>query len=197
MRRFGGKKTNSRSGYEEEIKKNLDGRGLTYGYETIKMQYIQHVCKHCGEVAVTGSYTPDFILDPALPSVVESKGRLTAADRAKMLAVKRGSPTACIRLIFQRNDRIKAGVEFRYGDWADKHGFEWAIGDHIPDRWFVCADPILCPGYGKKKSRKKKGDEGQLDLMKQEHPDHLFRLSRTSLNALKPKPIKKARKKKS
>jgi hypothetical protein len=104
------------------------------------MRYTKLCCPHCHRIVTTVTYTPDFVFDPDLPSVVEAKGRFTSADRSKMLAVKRDNPTAVIRLIFQRNERIKAGVEFRNGDWADKHGFEWFAGERIPDHWLPSQD---------------------------------------------------------
>jgi len=143
FKRYHKGKTKSRSGYEERIKKDLDARGITYGYESIKMQYTKVCCKHCGGAAVTSTYTPDFVFDATLPNVVESKGFFNSSDRTKMLAVKRDNPKACIRIIFQRNDRLKAGVEKRYGDWADQHGFEWASGESIPDRWITCHIPVV------------------------------------------------------
>ena len=68
-----------RSGLEEQVAKLLDGLGVTYDYESERVPYtIQH------------HYIPDF----ALPNhvLLETKGYWDAADRRKVLAVKKDNP---------------------------------------------------------------------------------------------------------
>ena len=127
----------TRSGLEEKIKKDLDEKGIDYGYETIKLKYIKERCSKCGEVVRVGTYTPDFIIQrtSGIRLVVESKGRFTGSDRTKMQRVKRDNPTEDIRLVFQRDQVIRKGSTTKYGDWAAKNGFQYAIGEAIPKGW--------------------------------------------------------------
>lgn len=134
------KKTKStRSGYEERIKKNLEARGIKYGYETIKLKYIKEICPLCGEPVKLGTYTPDFIIERPnrIPLVVEAKGRLTSSDRTKMQRVKRCNPSEDIRLIFQRDQPIRKGSNTTYTRWAEKNGFMCCVGESVPEEWLL------------------------------------------------------------
>lgn len=124
-----------RSGFEARIKKDLEQRGINFGYETIKLKYFSKPCPHCGRSTSTRTYTPDFILHGRLPIVVEAKGRFTSADRTKMRDVKRDNPAIDIRFLFQRDQVIRAGSKTRYTTWAQAHGFPYAVGESIPQEW--------------------------------------------------------------
>jgi len=80
-------------------------------------------------------YLPDFEIKKT-KVLVEAKGRLTPADRAKLIAVKQQNPTLDLRLVFQRNNTISRASTTRYSEWAEKNGFQWAIGA-IPLEWTV------------------------------------------------------------
>jgi hypothetical protein len=81
------------------------------------------------------TYTPDYVLECYPPIVIETKGRLTAADRSKMLLVKHQHPELDIRLVFQNaNVRLSKVSKTTYGRWAEKNGFLWA-NERIPDAW--------------------------------------------------------------
>ena len=83
------KKTSKfRSGLEEKVAGLLEGLGVSYEYESTKVPYtIQH------------TYLPDFVL----PNYVhlETKGYWDAADRRKVLAVRRDNPELDLRMVFQ------------------------------------------------------------------------------------------------
>ena len=77
-------------------------------------------------------YTPDFVLPNGV--IVECKGRLTVHDRTKHLMIKAQHPELDIRFVFQYNNPITKGSKTRYTDWAEKHGFLWAM-KYIPKEW--------------------------------------------------------------
>ena len=75
-----------RSKLEERVATLLEQLGISYEYETEKLSYtIEH------------NYTPDFVL----PNYVylETKGYWDAADRRKVLAVKRDNPEVDLRMV--------------------------------------------------------------------------------------------------
>lgn len=71
-------------------------------------------------------YTPDFTTEDE-KTWYETKGRFTAADRKKMLMVRRQYPDVRIVLVFQapNNKLTKAPNSQSYAQWAEKNGFEW------------------------------------------------------------------------
>lgn len=78
-------------------------------------------------------YTPDFILENGI--ILETKGRLTAADRKKMLLVKAQHPGLDIRFVFMYpNNKLSAKSKTRYWEWAEKNGFPWC-GKEVPKSW--------------------------------------------------------------
>lgn len=81
-------------------------------------------------------YIPDFVLANGV--IVETKGRLTQPDRAKMLNVVRDNPDLDIRFVFQRagNRITRSKNSLTYWQWAEKHGFPWAQGT-IPEEWWT------------------------------------------------------------
>lgn len=81
-------------------------------------------------------YIPDFVLGNGI--LVEAKGYFKSADRTKMLRIRKENPDLDIRFLFQRaNNRLtKSPNSMMYWEWAEKHGFKWAEGDKIPEKWF-------------------------------------------------------------
>lgn len=75
---------------------------------------------------------PDFALTNGV--LIECKGRLTAADRKKLLLVKKQHPRLDLRLLFQFDNKLSPRSKTRYSTWAEKNGFEWAVGS-IPRGW--------------------------------------------------------------
>ena len=116
-----------RSKFEKRIWENASGRikGLVYEPKSPVISY-----------HTTARYIPDFDLGNGV--YVESKGYFNNRDRGKMLRVKKQNPTLDIRMLFQRaSNRItKSPNSLTYGEWADKHGFPWEEGEHIPEEWY-------------------------------------------------------------
>lgn len=84
-------------------------------------------------------YTPDFLMlaRSGKAILIECKGHFPAAQRSKMLAVKRAHPDIDIRFLFANaRERIGKNSKLNYGQWATKNGFKWAEGVLIPPDWF-------------------------------------------------------------
>ena len=129
-RKLKGKAAGFRSGYEERIYNNAVDHQRELAYEP------KDSTLHYTKPARRAKYIPDFVLKNGI--IVESKGRLTATDRAKMLQVKADNPESDIRFLFQRaNNRItRSPNSMTYWQWAEKHDFRWYEGDNIPQEWF-------------------------------------------------------------
>lgn len=113
-----------RSKYEERIFNNAKDAGFSLEFETIKLKY-----------TITSNYVPDFILPNGI--IVEAKGYFDSRARAKMLAVKRDNPDLDIRFLFMDGrKKLRKGSKTNYEQWAQRHGFKYAIGDEIPKKWF-------------------------------------------------------------
>jgi len=113
-----------RSGLEDDISEDLKQRGVAFGYETTKINWVLHRNK---------SYTPDFILPNGV--IVESKGRFTTDDRMKHLEIKKQHPDLDLRFVFSNSKaKICKGSKTTLGMWANKHGFMYA-DKRIPEEW--------------------------------------------------------------
>jgi len=114
-----------RSGLEEQVAKLLSGLGISYGYETEKLSYtIEH------------DYTPDFILPNY--TYLEAKGYWSAADRRKILAVKKDNPEIDLRMVFQSPyNKISKKSKTTYAKWCDKHDIPWTSYHNIPLEWLI------------------------------------------------------------
>jgi len=120
-----------RSGFEEKVYEHAirAGRELAFEPPDAVVRYTKP--------ARTARYIPDFRLPNGV--LIETKGRLTQPDRAKMVLVKRDNPELDIRFVFMRNanQRItKSKNSLTYGEWCDKHDFPWAINT-IPEEWWI------------------------------------------------------------
>jgi hypothetical protein len=94
-------------------------------YEDTKVPYLVP--------ARAATYTPDFILPNGI--IIETKGRLTAADRKKHIHIRRSNPELDIRFVFQApNAKIYKGSKTTCARWAEKNDFLWAKG-YIPREW--------------------------------------------------------------
>lgn len=130
-----------RSKFEVQISKELDDAGIKYEYESIQLQYQEPLrknlaeCADCGSTSLlrTGWYTPDFILSNGI--IIETKGRFTASDRRKMLAVIEAHPDERIVMLFMRDNKIHKNSTTYYSDWCMKHDIEYAIG-HPLKEWY-------------------------------------------------------------
>ena len=119
-------KAGYRSGFEHRVAQQLTAAKASFDYEP-KDEVIEY------EVHELRKYLPDFRLNGS-GVIVECKGRLTAADRKKLKLVKTQYPKKDIRLLFMYNNKLNPRSKTRYSDWADKHGFPWALKD-IPEDW--------------------------------------------------------------
>lgn len=70
---------------------------------------------------------------------IESKGKLTAEDRKKLLLVKEQHPEIKLYILFQNaSNKITKRSKTTYADWCNKNGIEWAdwkITKTIPEGW--------------------------------------------------------------
>ena len=113
-----------RSGLEDKISKQLQESGVSFEYETLKIQY---------EVNETRRYTPDFILPNGI--IIETKGRFVAADRKKHLLIQQQHSELDIRFVFSNSRaKLSKGAKSTYGEWCEKHGFLYA-DKQIPQGW--------------------------------------------------------------
>lgn len=115
-----------KSGLEETISSQINGRGIDVKYESEKIPYTIPASNH--------TYNPDFKLPNGI--FVETKGRFVAADRKKHLLVKSQNPELDIRFVFSNSkNKITKSSKTSYGDWCDKNGFKYA-DKIIPEDWF-------------------------------------------------------------
>lgn len=129
-----GKKRDSgyRSGAEEKLAAWLTEHNVKFEYETLILTYEKKVnkglCKGCGAKTVVklATYKPDFILENGV--IIEYKGRLTATDRAKLLAVRRSNPERDLRLLFGSDNKLAKNSTKRYSEWCRSNGIDYAIG---------------------------------------------------------------------
>jgi len=124
-----------RSKFEKRIAKELDDDGVDYTYETYSFEYDEPLrknmasCLDCGSrnLVRTGWYTPDFFLSNGC--IIETKGRFTAADRRKMLAIQEEHGLD-IKMLFMRDNRIHKNSSTFYSDWCATNGYDFAIGTY-------------------------------------------------------------------
>ena len=120
------KKTSKfRSKLEERVAILLEELGVTYEYESTRVPYtIQH------------HYYPDFVLPNY--TYLETKGYWDAADRRKILAVKKDNPDIDIRMIFQAPfNTISKRSKTTYAQWCERHGIPWCAFHTIPLDWLI------------------------------------------------------------
>lgn len=115
-----------RSAFEQSVAEAAEEEGLEFDYEP-----------EDGIITWTPmkakKYLPDFILPNGI--IVEAKGRLTVHDRTKHLAISAQHPELDIRFVFQYDNKLTRTSKSRYSEWADRHGFKWAMKT-IPLEWW-------------------------------------------------------------
>ena len=114
-----------RSGLEERVADLLVELGISYEYETTKIDYtIEHV------------YTPDFILPNGV--VLETKGFWEPEDRRKIKAVKAQNPDLDLRMVFQSPfNKISKRSKTTYAKWCERHDIPWTSFHNIPLEWLI------------------------------------------------------------
>lgn len=119
-----------KSQYEFDLYKSLLGivGGGSVEYESERLEYTEY-----------RQYIPDLIVRGRDDSVmyIEGKGYFPYSERAKMIAVKAQHPDLDIRIVFYRDtpSSLGKGNKSKPSEWAEKHGFPWAIKE-IPPEWF-------------------------------------------------------------
>jgi hypothetical protein len=117
-----------RSKSEERVAGHLNDLGVAYLYEPkeLKVSY---------KVERKASYLPDFVLT-GTGVILEVKGYLTSADRAKYIRIKESNPDIDIRFVFDRaSNKLNKTSKTTYSEWAEKHGFLWCE-KIIPPTWY-------------------------------------------------------------
>lgn len=100
-----------RNKFEQKVAAQV---GPGFSYEAKRLPY-----------TIAHTYLPDFINEQTR-EIVEAKGRFTASDRQKMLAVKLAHPDYKITIVFQNPTLpINKGSKTTYASWCDKNGFGW------------------------------------------------------------------------
>ncbi len=75
-----------------------------------------------------------YLLDFKLPNgiAIEAKGFFSAADRMKMLAVRKHHPTLDLRLVLQTPYKtLSKDSMTTYAAWCEKKGFPWCAGNDL------------------------------------------------------------------
>ena len=123
-----------RSRFEKNVAEILFDKGVKYEYEAYQFAYTEPLRKNRSKCAACGStdlvrmgwYTPDFWL-PSSKLFIETKGRFTAADRRKMLAVIAENPEDRFVMLFMRDNKIHKRSNTTYTDWCRANGIESAV----------------------------------------------------------------------
>jgi hypothetical protein len=118
-----------RSGLEAANAKRLEQLGVTFGFESEKIDYIKPSTKH--------TYTPDFVITKGNGEkmYVETKGRFLFEDAKKHLLIKEQHPELDIRFVFSSlNAKVGQSKVVTCKKWAEKHGYKYAHKT-IPDEW--------------------------------------------------------------
>ena len=123
------KKYGIKSGLEEVTQTNLSDNGITFEYETLKLEYVVPEKKR--------SYKPDFIFpskdNPKM--IIETKGRWVKEDMDKMKMIKERYPELDIRMVFTKSkSKVRKGSKTTYGDICNKLNIPFA-DKVIPTEW--------------------------------------------------------------
>ena len=135
------------SGFEHTIYKQLKQAGLKeaqVGYEEEAFELWLPVhrgyhCLCCGEtksINKRSRYTPDFFIGEKgdRDFIIETKGRFTALDRKKALAIKTQHPHLDYRMLFEYDNKLSKGAKSRYSEWCEKNDITWAVKE-VPIEW--------------------------------------------------------------
>ena len=117
-------KAGYRSGFEDDVAKELKSKGVEFTYEKEKIKWVDLKVR---------TYTPDFVLGNGI--IIETKGRFVSNDRRKHKEIKKQFPDLDIRFVFYNSrSKLYKGAKSSYADWCDKYGFKYA-DKSIPDAW--------------------------------------------------------------
>lgn len=133
-----------RSGLEDKVSKQLEGKGIKFQYEEWKIPYVIPASNH--------TYTPDFLLPNGI--FVETKGLWDSDDRKKHLLIKEQFPELDIRIVFSSSrSKLYKGSPTSYGEFCEKHGIKFA-DKLIPAEWLK--EPKREVPFDRLKGKKKK-----------------------------------------
>jgi hypothetical protein len=113
-----------RSRLEAEVARKARSNKIPLEYEPFDIDFVQPAKKR--------KYKPDFVLQNGV--IVEVKGRLTLADRQKMVMVRDQHPELDIRFVFKTDNWLTNAKKNKYSDWCEANGFQYAFGA-IPKSW--------------------------------------------------------------
>lgn len=125
-----------RSKFEARLGDGLDKAGIPFGYETETFKIVVPVrgvrCVGCKSNIVVRDtrYTPDFFFPRW---IIEAKGRFTANDRKRVLAVRAALYDAkdarLFGMLFMRDNTLSKSSKTRYSDWCRETGVPFAVGE--------------------------------------------------------------------
>lgn len=129
-----------RSGFEATVYIQLAEDKVKFEYERESYElwlpvHRGHKCVKCGhgKVVKRALYTPDFFLENGI--VIETKGRFTALDRRKAMAMREQHPDVDYRLVFMQDNKLSRSSKTRYVEWATKQGIPAAVFK-VPPKWY-------------------------------------------------------------
>lgn len=133
-----------RSKFEVLVGDSLKRLGVPFEYEPFNVKYFSRInsalCAVCGskDVHKGRNYRPDFVLGNGI--YLESKGKLTSAERSKIIAILDTSNVITrdnYRLLFMRDNTLSKASTTRYSDWAAKHGIIFHVSQQgeVPIEW--------------------------------------------------------------
>jgi len=109
------KHSNFRSGFEEDVAKQLQPFG--FSYEPFQVDYI-----------IPRKYTPDFVYEKnGRTYLIECKGYFRAGDTQKYRAVARSIPWTqeLIFVLMKPNQKVSKSTKLTMAEWCDKHNILW------------------------------------------------------------------------
>lgn len=121
-----------RSGFESRLAEKLHSEGVDFVYEDytypIELSVVGHKCLECGSKKIGRSsvFTPDFFFKNW---VIEAKGKFTARDRKRVLALlETPSLKGHFGMLFMRDNKLSKNSPTRYSTWCEKNGIPYAFG---------------------------------------------------------------------
>lgn len=128
----------SRSGFERKLRERLDAEGVKYEYEADTFAITVPVggkvnCPNCGPVVAekASRYTPDFFFENW---IIEAKGKFTAKDRKRLLAlIKEWGYSFQFGILFMRDNWMTKRKVQRYTDWCKANDIPCAVGWFKPE----------------------------------------------------------------
>ena len=115
------RKCRFRSRFEKDTALALQGAGVDFEYETLKINYTRFAV-----------YTPDFIFPNGV--IIEAKGYFKPQDRTKHILIKQQTDYDIRFLFMNAYQRLNKNSNTTYAKWCDQYGFMWCHGK-IPNEW--------------------------------------------------------------